>query len=328
VFHLLHTIGDPLGVGPELTAKWLQTPPHNVVVHVFGDWSTVRHTAEALGMPLPNPGDMLHVYDTGTVLNNHQALPGRIAHDAIMQAVDWLATNPTKTAALVTGPINKQRLWAAGLPTSGHTELLESLANQYWPRPNQPYQADMWFEYQQFRMLLLSRHVPLRLVASTLTVEGVTTALQAVVTHLQRYHGLAYPRVAVLGVNPHAGEIDGTEERTILQPAITAINQAYGLAIGPPLPADAVFRGFNVAQPAYDAYVASYHDQGLIPMKLLGGLQAVNVTIGLPFIRTSVSHGTADDIVGRGVADVGSLTAAVACALRYAQPQSAQPHST
>jgi 4-hydroxy-L-threonine phosphate dehydrogenase PdxA len=317
VLQLLHTIGDPLGIGPELTAKWLQHPPHNVVVHVFGDWAMVQTTAQALGLPLPSPSDTLHVYDTGTVLNN-QSMSGRIAYDAIVQAVKWLANYCEQLAVLVTGPINKQRLWEAGVTYSGHTELLESLANQYWP-PQKHYQADMWFEYQQFRMMLLSRHVPLHLVSSVLTVEGVYKALQAVVTHLQRYHGLAYPKVAVLGVNPHASEIDGTEERTILQPAITAINKAYGLSIAPPLPADAVFRGFNVIQPAYDAYVASYHDQGLIPMKLLGGLQAVNVTIGLPFIRTSVSHGTADDIVGLGVADLGSLQAAATCAIHYAQ---------
>jgi 4-hydroxythreonine-4-phosphate dehydrogenase len=169
----------------------------------------------------------------------------------------------------------------------------------------------MLFVYQAFRMLLLTRHVPLRQVSQTLTVSAAVRSLDNLVRFLRNHQGIETPRIAMMGVNPHAGEIGGEEEREILLPAMAQIEERHQLTLPPPFPADALFRGFNLNQLPFDAYVAAYHDQGLIPFKLVAGFQAVNVTIGLPFIRTSVSHGTAPDIVGQGIADPSSLHEAV-----------------
>ena len=144
----------------------------------------------------------------------------------------------------------------------------------------------MLFVYDRFRMLLLTRHVPLSRVAETLTQADVETAFQTLQTFLIMQMGITHPRIAVMGVNPHAGEIGGREEAEILIPVMTRLN-VLGLAqFEGPFPADALFRGFDLATQPYDAYVAAYHDQGLIPFKLIAGYQAVNVTLGLPFIRT------------------------------------------
>jgi 4-hydroxythreonine-4-phosphate dehydrogenase len=213
-----------------------------------------------------------------------------------------------KAAGLVTGPISKENLHLSGIHYSGHTEILENLARRYF---NVHCQADMLFVFRAFRMLLLTRHVPLGEVSQALNLPTVEASLENLVRFLQTRQKIPAPRLALMGVNPHAGEIGGNEEKHILRPAIDAINQRFGLSIPEPFPADALFRGFDINAVPYDAYVAAYHDQGLIPFKLVAGLQAVNVTIGLPFLRTSVSHGTAPDIVGQGIADPGSLKEAI-----------------
>jgi 4-hydroxythreonine-4-phosphate dehydrogenase len=212
----------------------------------------------------------------------------------------------------VTGPISKENLQAAGIPYSGHTEILQYLARKAY---QQPYQSDMLFLYEQFRMLLLTRHVALRKVSETLSIKGVVQSLGNLSVFLQNHCGINKPRLCVLGVNPHAGELDGDEEERVLKPALKLTSAKYGYPIQPPVAADAAFRHFNLNQLAYDAYVAAYHDQGLIPFKMVAGLSAVNVTIGLPFLRTSVSHGTAPDIVGQGIADPASLIAAYETAI-------------
>ena len=178
-----------------------------------------------------------------------------------------------------------------------------------------PYQSDMLFVFGQFRMLLLTRHVALRKVSEALTIKGVTHSLSNLAEFFRDHCGIQSPRWAILGVNPHAGEVDGDEEERVLKPALRLIAERYGFGIEPPMSADAAFRHFDVNHLHYDAFVAAYHDQGLIPFKMVAGLSAVNVTIGLPFLRTSVSHGTAYDIVGQGIADPASLMAAYQAAV-------------
>lgn len=301
------TIGDPTGIGPEIAVKflhaWSQLPTHvraNLIV--LGDMANLRWTAGQLGIVLPSSA-LWRAVDTQS---NPAKSSGQVAYDALEQAVTLIHQGHAR--ALVTGPLSKENLQAAGLNFSGHTEILEALANRFYPESD--YQSDMLFVYRQFRMLLLTRHVPLREVSAALTVPGVVRSLTSLLTFLQAYGGVPRPRLGVLGVNPHAGELDGTEEAQVLRPALARVAEQFGFGQEPPMAADAAFRGFDINRMAYDAYVAAYHDQGLIPFKLVAGLQAVNVTIGLPFLRTSVSHGTAPDIVGQGVADPASLMAA------------------
>jgi len=304
------TIGDPTGIGPEIAARflnhWAHYPQSRLVV--LGDITHLHETAVALDLPLPFDARWIEYIP---IANDE---PGQIAVDALTQAVQLIANGQAN--GLVTGPISKENLKRAGYAYSGHTEILQALANQFWSTET-PWQSDMLFEYHRFRVLLLTRHVALADVTTTLAPDQVAQSLQSVLDYLKFQARLLNPRLCMLGVNPHAGEINGHEEDSILKPVITRIANDYDITIDGPLAADAVFRGFDYRAPSHDCYVATYHDQGLIPMKLVAGYNAVNVTIGLPFMRTSVSHGTAYDIVGQGVANWQSLKHAyeLACKL-------------
>lgn len=341
------TMGDPDGIGPEITARFLhqwaknalnsspsegwQARPDGVVskdtssLIVYGDIAALQHIATVLNIVLPEPSAELQYQnieaDHGDV--SPMARCGQISYNSLVAAV--LAINKGDADALLTGPISKENLHAANIPYEGHTEILQDLANQHFPKSSTqaPYQSDMLFLYQQFRMLLLTRHVPLSKVGESMTYDGVCQSLKTLCVFLTEQAKIPHPKIAMLGVNPHAGESmgkgqqhDSTEEARILKPAIEAIQRLFpSVSITPPLAADGAFRGFKVDHPSYDAYVAAYHDQGLIPFKMMAGLQAVNVTIGLPFLRTSVSHGTAPDIAGKGIASEESLIAAYQAAL-------------
>jgi 4-hydroxythreonine-4-phosphate dehydrogenase len=175
----------------------------------------------------------------------------------------------------------------------------------------------MLFVYKDFRLLLLTRHIPLADVSAALLVSGaVAKPLKTLIGFLRKQLKIEEPRIALLGVNPHAGEIGGGEEDKAFIPVIKAVNAIGATRLEGPFPADGFFRGFSADKPGYDAIAAAYHDQGLIPFKLLSGYEAVNVTIGLPFLRTSVSHGTAEDIAGQGIAREDSLIAAIRTALK------------
>jgi 4-hydroxythreonine-4-phosphate dehydrogenase len=306
------TIGDPKGIGPEITVKALQSTFPSAL-YVIGEQASLQQAADMLGLSLPPESFLLQYVDIV------QPSPGQVAYKAIETAVTLIAEQ--KAIGLVTGPISKENLWKAGIPYSGHTEILEAFSQKFskqfethplkLPHLTNSFKADMLFRYEKFRMLLLTRHIPLSLVSQELSVPDVVETLSNLVLFLQHVENIPKPNLAILGLNPHAGEIGGEEEGAILQPAINAINKCFNLDIAAPLPADAVFRGFDSNVPSYDCYVAAYHDQGLIPMKLVGGLNAVNITIGLPFLRTSVSHGTAPDIVGQGMANPTSLISAI-----------------
>ena len=172
--------------------------------------------------------------------------------------------------------------------------------------------AEMLFVHKNFRLLLLTRHIPLREVPEQLAKTGaVARPLKTLIAYLRHRLGIFEPRIALLGINPHSGEVGGEEEKKYLMPVIHAVNAIGASKLEGPFAADGFFRGFKADDDRYDAVVAAYHDQGLIPFKMLAGYDAVNVTIGLPFLRTSVSHGTAEDIVGKDLAQEGSLIAAL-----------------
>jgi 4-hydroxythreonine-4-phosphate dehydrogenase len=211
-------------------------------------------------------------------------------------------------AAIATGPINKEAFALAGLPWKGHTDLLAHLTGA--PR------VAMMFHSEKLRVVLATVHVPLAEVPRLLTRELVEAVVSLTAAELPRF-GFARPRLAVAGLNPHAGEhgVIGREDDEAIAPAVLACRER-GIDVVGPLPGDTIFG--RAVRGDFDAVVAAYHDQGLIPIKLVAFGTSVNVTLGLPIIRTSVDHGTAFDIAGRGVAGHGSLVQAVLLAARLA----------
>jgi 4-hydroxythreonine-4-phosphate dehydrogenase len=308
------TIGDPTGIGPEIAAKFLNqlaTQPDGRKIAIFGDTDHLAKTSESLQLQLPEGQNFRYVDMQNTGLGASRKSPGEIAYESLIAATSEI--HQGQADVLVTGPISKIHLEEANIPFSGHTEILQQQARKLYKRP---YQSDMLFLYKEFRMLLLTRHVALRKVSEELSIKGVTQSLNNLAQFFRDHCGIQSPRLCILGVNPHAGEIDGDEEERILKPSLRLVSQKYGFGIEPPVAADAAFRHFDINKLHYDAFVAAYHDQGLIPFKMVAGLSAVNVTIGLPFLRTSVSHGTAHDIAGQGIADPSSLSAAYEAAIQ------------
>lgn len=309
------TPGDSSGIGPEITIKFLQRhlarfPQCKVLV--VGD----RH---ALAQAAAQQGTILPLTDSIDYLDTSAPEPGKTVYKALEKASELIAQG--QADALVTGPLSKENLSKAGILASGHTEILEVLARRHYP--GKKHKAHMMFLYRNFRILLLTRHIPLSQVGERLQTVNIRPAMKALEQFLQETLVIEAPKIAVMGVNPHAGEIGGAEEALFLEPVIEHLNQKGNSLWEGPLAADALFRRFDVNHIAYDAYVAPYHDQGLIPMKMIAGYKAVNVTIGLPFIRTSVSHGTAPDIAGQGIAREESMVEAVSTALKLIEARKA-----
>lgn len=303
--HLALTIGDPTGIGPEITVKALQRLNEfsDLQLTVIGSLKALEKVSADLNLPLPK---------TVTYQAIEADLPGSVAYQSIDAAVKLIAEK--KADALVTGPISKRNLHVADYSVHGHTEILEDMAQRYFDTKDA--RAEMLFIYKRFRLLLLTRHIALKDVSAALAKQGaVARPLKTLISFLHNQLGISEPNIAILGVNPHSGEIGGDEEQKLFMPIIHAVNAIGNTQLKGPFPADGFFRGFTVENNPYDAIVATYHDQGLIPFKLLAGYEAVNMTIGLPFIRTSVSHGTAKDIVGKGIASADSLIAALHAAV-------------
>lgn len=282
------TAGDPAGIGPEIAKK------------ASADSRVLEVCTPVIYGPVSD--DDLAAFARGRM----SAEAGRAAYDAIVQAVQ--DARKGTIAAVATAPINKEALKAAGLPWPGHTELLAHLTGA--PR------VAMMFYTETLRVVLATVHIPLRDVPAALTRARLEETIELAAAELPRF-GIATPRLALAGLNPHAGEhgLMGAEEEEALAPAVSAC-RSRGIEIEGPYPADTVF--VRAARGDFDAVIACYHDQGLIPVKLLAFGRAVNVTLGLPIIRTSVDHGTAFDIAGRGVADPSSLVEAVRLAARLA----------
>ena len=279
------TVGDPSGIGPEIAQKAAADS------RVSDVCSPVLYGPPA-GRSFP----------TGRI----SAESGRAAYDAIVSAVEDARAG--RIAAIATAPINKEAFAAAELPWRGHTELLAHLTGAL--------QVAMMFHSATLRVVLATVHIPLAEVPRALTRESLEAIITLTASELPRF-GWPSPRLALAGLNPHAGEhgLMGAEEELVLVPAVEA-SRARGITIEGPLPADTVF--VRAMRGEFDAVIACYHDQGLIPVKLVAFGQAVNVTLGLPIIRTSVDHGTAFDIAGRGAADPSSMIHAVLLAAKLA----------
>jgi 4-hydroxythreonine-4-phosphate dehydrogenase len=279
------TEGDPSGIGPEISEKAAADP-------------RVRAVCEPV---LYGPGDRAR-FEPGRL----SADAGRAACDAIARALRDAQSGAI--AAMATAPINKEALALAGLKWRGHTDMLAELTGAR--------RVAMMFHSERLRVVLATIHVPLAEVPRLLTAERVRDVIELTASELPRF-GFSSPRLALAGLNPHAGEhgILGTEEQAVLEPAVSRA-RAAGIDIFGPLPADTVF--VRALAGDFDAVIACYHDQGLIPVKLVAFGQAVNVTLGLPVIRTSVDHGTAFDIAGRGTANPESMIQAVLLAARLA----------
>jgi 4-hydroxythreonine-4-phosphate dehydrogenase len=279
------TCGDPAGIGPEIAQKAANDPRVRDVCEpvVYGPPASARFT----------PGEL-------------SGEAGRAAYDTLCEAVKDAQSGVV--AAVATAPVNKLAFARAGLPWKGHTDLLAHLTGS--PR------VAMMFWSEPLKVVLATIHIPLASVTSALTRELVDEIIDLSSRELPRF-GIARPRLAVAGVNPHAGEdgLLGHEEAKVLRPAIEAA-QKRGIHIDGPFPGDTVFG--RAVRGEFDAVIACYHDQGLIPVKLLAFGRAVNVTLGLPIIRTSVDHGTAFDIAGKNVADPSSMIEATLLAARLA----------
>ena len=305
------TAGDPAGIGPEVVLKALASPDRPAApVVVYGPMDVLLDRALRFGLAPPQDlgARVVDVPLGGRVEPGRtSAAAGRAAADAVLRAVGDVRKG--QVDALVTAPLNKESLRAAGHPWPGHTEMLAEAAGA----PD----VAMMFVGGGLRVALVTIHQPLRAVPDAVTPAEVRRVTRLVHRELPRF-GVAAPRIAVCGLNPHAGEggLIGREEQDVLVPAVADLRRE-GLDVSGPFPADSLF--VRARRGEFDAVIAGYHDQGLIPVKLAAFGHAVNVTLGLPFVRTSVDHGTGFDIVDKGIADAGSLVEAMKVAVDLAR---------
>ncbi|NMM12259.1 MAG: 4-hydroxythreonine-4-phosphate dehydrogenase PdxA [Rhodoferax sp.] len=338
------TLGDPAGIGPEIIAKAFRDAPD--VTHccfVVGDVATLRRAVKVISagqIPLPValiespievlslPPRCLPVLQVGTLatpvlLGQLSASAGRIAAECVVWAAQ--AALRGEVAAVVTAPLNKEALALAGAPHSsypGHTEMLQALAAAHAGKPLAAMPVRMMLANDELRVVLVSIHVSLLEAIQAVTFDNVLQTLRITHESLAAILGRA-PRIGVAGLNPHAGEggLFGREELDIIAPAM-AMARSQGMQVSGPFAPDTVFMRARAkdGQPGeFDVVVAMYHDQGLIPVKYLGVEKGVNVTLGLPLVRTSPDHGTAFDIAGTGQADASSLIEAIRMARQLSQ---------
>ncbi len=306
------TCGEPAGIGAEVALKALGGGlPEGVEPVLVGPravWEGAAGPAGVEGGPLPwaleeppDPGEPDWGWGRPTARSGEVA--ARAVEAAARMALDGRAH------AVVTAPLTKEGLRAAGRPYPGHTEMLQALCGG---------RAFMMLAGERLRVVLVTTHLPLAEVPAMVTRERVLETLRAAHRGLRRDLGVPNPRIAVAGLNPHAGEggVLGREEAERIAPAVEAA-RAEGIDARGPLPADTVFH--RAARGDFDVVAAMYHDQGLGPLKLLHFDDAVNITLGLPIVRTSPDHGTAFDIAGRGAANAASFRAALALAARIAR---------
>jgi 4-hydroxythreonine-4-phosphate dehydrogenase len=325
VHRLALTPGEPAGIGPDLCLRIAQQDWESELIAV-ADPALLAARGEVLGICLklttwdPASPSTPHRAGTLKVLPARLAAPvqpGRLstanAHyvvETLHTACDGCLTG--RFEALVTGPVHKGVINDAGLPFSGHTELLAERCGA---------EPVMMLVAPGLRIALATTHLPLSMVSRAITPEVLSRVLRTLDHDLRARFGIAEPRILVCGLNPHAGEGGhlGREENDIIEPTLAALRME-GLDLTGPVPADTAFLPSRLAQ--VDAVLAMYHDQGLPVLKHLGFGRAVNITLGLPIIRTSVDHGTALDLAGTGFGDTGSLEAAIACAedmVRYSR---------
>jgi 4-hydroxythreonine-4-phosphate dehydrogenase len=322
------TLGEPAGIGPDIAIKaWLRRDELKLpAFYLLGDRDFVARRASILGLDvdLASVGAQqaaaafagaLPVVATGRVATAQPGRPDQTSAEAALASIRHAVADVAAghASAVVTNPIAKGVLYRAGFRHPGHTEFLAELAASGGRVP----QPVMMLWSPALAVVPVTIHLPLRDAVTTLSSDLIVTTARIVVAELKARFGLAVPRLAVAGLNPHAGEDGtlGTEDQEIVAPAVEIL-RAEGIAVKGPLPADTLFH--DAARQAYDCAICMYHDQALIPIKTIAFDDAVNVTLGLPFIRTSPDHGTAFDIAGTGRANPASLIAALRLAARMA----------
>ena len=324
------TIGEPAGIGPDLTLViWrqrsqLSLPPF----YVLGDAEFLARRAKLLGLDVPvarvEPSTAAEAFPTAlpvvSIERTITAEPGRPDASSAPAAIEAIRRGVADVlrgaaAAVVTNPIAKNVLYQSGFQEPGHTEYLARLVEEMHGPPVQPVML-LWCP--DLAVVPVTIHLPLRDVPGALTKDLLVRTGRIVARDFKTRFGIARPRIAVAGLNPHAGEEGamGGEDAAVVRPAVHQL-QAEGIDARGPLPADSMFHPAARAQ--YDVALCAYHDQALIPIKTLAFDRAVNVTLGLPFVRTSPDHGTAFDIAGSGCADPSSLIAAVRLAARLSE---------
>ncbi len=309
------TMGCPVGIGPEIILRFLSMDHKALAMQpvVLGDAGVLRRCAKDLGVKLaihewqassPRRDDVLNVLSLSNLpdtLSWGKPSPetGKAMGSYINEAVRMIGQG--ELSAMVTCPITKTALNAGGYHYPGHTEMLAELCRTE--------EYAMMMAGDRLRVTLVSIHQAISTVPEAVTIDSVIRMIRITGTSLKQDFGITQPRIGVAGLNPHAGEdgMFGQEEQLVITPAIKAAQDEGWLASGP-FPPDTIF--FKAAQGQYDAVVCMYHDQGLIPFKLIHFADGVNVTVGLPIVRTSVDHGTAYDISGKGTAEFTSLAAA------------------
>ncbi len=316
------TMGDPTGIGPEIIVKALSREEVYRACRplVFGDEQVLLKAIRREGLPvqievldnIPEEG-----YDSRKILLSPSSpleahslsygKPDIQCGKAMVKYVEEAvrALKRKKLDAITTCPINKQAINEAGYKFEGHTELLAHLAGVS--------QVAMMFIGSKWKVVLATTHLPLKEVSKWITRDRILSTLRLTEEGMKKYFGISQPKIAVLGLNPHCGEggVLGEEEKEEILPAIEEA-KSIGLNVEGPFPADSFFE--RSRPQSFDAVIAMYHDQGLIPIKMFGVKESVNFTLGLPFVRTSVAHGTAYDIAGKGVADPASLIKAIVTA--------------
>jgi 4-hydroxythreonine-4-phosphate dehydrogenase len=308
-------MGDPCGIGPEIIAKLYSDAAYLPPTLVLGDEGLLKRAVRLLSLPLTveiieSPEDFQFSANTIPVISLSglpQDLPfgqlnaaaGKAAFDYIRAGIDLALQK--RIRAMVTAPINKEALRLAGFHYPGHTEILADFSGTK--------DFAMMLMNDDLRVILVTIHVSLREAIEQVTMESELRTIRLAHQAMTQL-GIARPRIAVAGLNPHAGEhgLFGAEDESVIRPAIQKA-QTEGIEVSGPWPGDTVF--MTARQGQFDIVVAQYHDQGLIPVKYLGVDKGVNITVGLPFVRTSVDHGTAFDIAGTGQASHASLRVAV-----------------
>ncbi len=313
------TMGDPTGVGPEIIVKALsmEEPFQVCRPFVFGDKEVLSRTIKMLGLNttvevfenIPEEGYLpqkVFLFPLSQLKANSLLFgkPNRECGEAMMKYIEEAVRRVRngELDAITTCPINKQSINEAGYPFPGHTEFLAHLV--------QASSVAMMFVGSKWKVVLVTTHLPLQEVPKWITSDRVLSTIRMTDKGLKKYFGIPHPKIAILGLNPHSGEegLLGEEEKREIIPALT-MARAQGVIVEGPFPADSFF---NLSSPLiFDAVISMYHDQGLIPIKMSNFKEAVNFTLGLPFIRTSVGHGTAYDIAGKGLADPTNLIYAI-----------------
>ncbi|MET1415124.1 4-hydroxythreonine-4-phosphate dehydrogenase PdxA [Roseibium sp. HPY-6] len=327
------SMGEPAGIGPELALlawadrKPLKLPPF----YIRADVSLLRQRAKTIGRKVPlevcAPEEApsvfrksLPVVQTGSQLSDKPAIEQEDTAGSVVSSIEQCVEDVKDgiASSLVTNPINKAALYKTGFSFPGHTEFLGALAAQHWP--DKPAKPIMMIAGPDLMVIPVTIHIPLKDVPDSLSEDLIVETVQIAAHDLKTRFGYAQPRIAVCGLNPHAGENGamGSEDRDIIAPAIQKL-RSFGIDATGPHPADTLFH--PPARQTYDCAIGMYHDQVLVPAKTIGFDDSVNVTLGLPFVRTSPDHGTAYGLAGTGKARIDSFTASLRLAHALANPE-------